>query len=184
MLCHRSNRSARVRARNLFFGGPWLDSAVYAGGASIGNVDSSTSEHEPNGDWEGWHSYGGGGTALTTDSWRIRSVYPLQMAASWRASEWAPWRSRRARMLRRRRTLSVYATNAPEGSMFVASSSTADWARARASATVRLQDGAGVATRCEECASGICVRAGIIGMEERKIRQGARPLFRVGGGIT
>ena len=74
-------------------------------------------------------------------------------------------------MLRRRRTLSEYATRAPEGSIFVASSSTADWARATASATVRLQDGAGVATQCGDRASDMCVHeTGLaqcrIGMEE------------------
>jgi len=63
---------------------------VYAGGASIGNADGNTSEEEqspPNGGWDGWYSYGGGGTArATTDSWRIRSVYLSQIVASWRAS--------------------------------------------------------------------------------------------------
>ena len=43
-------------------------------------------------------------------------------------------------MLRRRRTLSVYAASAPVGSVFFASSSTAHCARATAWATVRLQD--------------------------------------------
>ncbi len=46
----------------------------------MGNgTDSSVNKDErspPNGDWEGWYSYGGGGTAHATDSWRIRSVYP------------------------------------------------------------------------------------------------------------
>jgi hypothetical protein len=62
------------------------------------------------------------------------------MMDSWDASEWAPWRSRRATMFRRRRTLSVYEASAPIGSVFLTSSSTADWAKARAWATVRLQD--------------------------------------------
>jgi len=62
------------------------------------------------------------------------------MMASWDASDSAPWRSRRARMLRRRRTLSVYAASAPIGSVFFTSSSTAHCAKARAWATVRLQD--------------------------------------------
>ena len=43
-------------------------------------------------------------------------------------------------MLRRRRTLSVYAASAPVGSVFFASSSTAHCARATAWATVRRQD--------------------------------------------
>ena len=43
-------------------------------------------------------------------------------------------------MLRRRRTLSVYAANAPIGSVFFISSSTARRAKATACATVRLQD--------------------------------------------
>jgi hypothetical protein len=43
-------------------------------------------------------------------------------------------------MLRRRRTLSVYAANAPIGSVFFMSSSTARRAKATACATVRLQD--------------------------------------------
>ena len=43
-------------------------------------------------------------------------------------------------MLRRRRTLSVYAASAPVGSVFFASNSTAHCARATAWATVRLQD--------------------------------------------
>lgn len=43
-------------------------------------------------------------------------------------------------MLRRRRTLSVYAASAPVGSVFFRSSSTAHCARATAWATVRLQD--------------------------------------------
>ena len=78
-------------------------------------------------------------------------------------------------MLRRRRTLSVYANSAPEGSVFIVSRETADWARARASATVRLQDRAGVATRCEERASDMCVHemgwysAVLIGMEEENL---------------
>lgn len=62
------------------------------------------------------------------------------MMDSWDASEWAPWRSTRARMLWRRRTLSVYAASAPIGSVFFASSSTAHCARATACATVRRQD--------------------------------------------
>jgi hypothetical protein len=73
--------------------------------------------------------------------------------------------------------------------MFVASSSTADWARARASATVRLQDGAGVATRCEERASDMCLhetglaQTGDEGKDGgRKIRLAARQLLRVGRG--
>jgi hypothetical protein len=44
-------------------------------------------------------------------------------------------------MLRRRRTLSVYAASAPIGSVFFRSSSTAHCAKATAWATVRLQDG-------------------------------------------
>jgi hypothetical protein len=43
-------------------------------------------------------------------------------------------------MLRRRRTLSVYAASAPIGSVFFMSSSTARRAKATACATVRLQD--------------------------------------------
>jgi hypothetical protein len=62
------------------------------------------------------------------------------MAAKRDASACAPWRSKRARMPRRRRTLSVYAANAPSGSVSFESSSTADCARASVSATVRLQD--------------------------------------------
>lgn len=62
------------------------------------------------------------------------------MAAKRDASACAPWRSKRARMPRRRRTLSVYAASAPIGSVSCESSSTADCASARASATVRLQD--------------------------------------------
>ena len=44
----------------------------------IGNADASTSEEQspPKGDWEGWYSYGGGGTVHATDSRRMRSVYP------------------------------------------------------------------------------------------------------------
>jgi hypothetical protein len=62
------------------------------------------------------------------------------MAANRDASACAPCRSNRARIPRRRRTLSVYAANAPIGSVSRESSSTADCASATASATVRLQD--------------------------------------------
>src|SRR6266404_3356415 len=108
------------------------------------------------------------------------------IVASRLASAWAPWRSRRARMLRSRRTLSVYATSAPDGSVFVLSSSTADLARARASATVRLQDRAGVVMRCEWCASdiwmGVCrYKMNLGGVEEGKL---GRRWLRVGAGST
>lgn len=156
---------------------------MYAGGASIGNAEGNTREEQSplNGDWEGWHSYGGGGTARATDSWRIRLVYLSQIVASWRASAWAPWRSRRARMLRRRCTLSAYASSAPARSVFVVSSSTADWARARASATMRLQDRGGVAPRYEECVSDMCAHetgqhSAVIGVEERKNRARSVPV--------
>ncbi len=43
-------------------------------------------------------------------------------------------------MLRSRRTLSMYASSAPIGSVFSESSSTALFAKASACATVRLQD--------------------------------------------
>jgi hypothetical protein len=74
-------------------------------------------------------------------------------------------------MLRRRRTLSVYATSAPIGSVFFESSSTADCARARASATVRLQDRDCVCVDMEDMAFDVRVMV-MSGLEEKGERTG------------
>lgn len=76
----------------------------------------------------------------TNQGRHIKKEWERTMAAKRDASACAPWRSKRARMPRSRRTLCVYAASAPIGSVSCESSSTADCASARVSATVRLQD--------------------------------------------
>jgi len=72
-------------------------------------------------------------------------------------------------MLRRRRTLSVYATSAPIGSVFFKSSSTADCASASASATVRLQDRDCVCVDMEDRAFDVRVIV-MTGLEKGKMK--------------
>jgi hypothetical protein len=72
-------------------------------------------------------------------------------------------------MLRRRRTLSVYATSAPIGSVFFESSSTADCASASASETVRLQDRDCVCVDMEDRAFDVRVIV-MSGLEKGKMK--------------
>jgi hypothetical protein len=53
----------------------------------VGNVDASTSKKQslPKGDWEGWYSYGEGGTVHATDSQCMCSVYLSHWSSG---SEW------------------------------------------------------------------------------------------------